>query len=672
MGEKLAKKVLLIGWDAADWKVINPLLDAGSMPALESLVNQGVMGNLATLDPPLSPMLWTSIATGMHADKHGILNFTEPAPHRGGIRPVMGTSRKVKAVWNILMQKGFKCHVVGWWPSHPAEPLNGITISNFYQRAHAPIDKPWPLPPGTVHPVEKMEIFDKMRIHPAELTQAHLLPFVPDAAKVNQDKDHRLAALARIIADCSTIHAATTWIQENETWDFLAVYYDAIDHFSHGFMQFHPPKMKNVPRNLYELYKHVVAGGYMYHDMMLARLLQLAGDDVTVILVSDHGFHSDHLRPKAIPKEPAGPAWEHRPYGIFVMRGPYIKKDERIYGARLLDVTPTILTLYGLPVGEDMDGKCLVQVFETSVPLHTIPSWESVDGECGRYPDHIIRDPYAEQEAMEQLIALGYIEKPDENMEKALKRTSNESQFFLARVHINKHQFNQALPILESLVQENPDQTRYAFQLAKCYYVTGNLEKCREVSESILKQIKKETPQLLLLRGSLALAEGNYTTALEYLKKAEDQAPRLPTLHQQIGLTYLKMRHFPDAEQAFLKALEIDPDSAIAYDGLSRVYLRMRRNEEAASAALHAIGLLYHYPSAHYKLGVALVRLGQYERAAEAFEVVLAMAPGLKRVHRILKRLYERRLSQPEKANEHAQILDMLRKQRNKGKGKTI
>ena len=49
------KKVLLIGWDAADWKIINPLLDAGRMPALESLVNRGVIGKLATLEPTFSP-----------------------------------------------------------------------------------------------------------------------------------------------------------------------------------------------------------------------------------------------------------------------------------------------------------------------------------------------------------------------------------------------------------------------------------------------------------------------------------------------------------------------------------------------------------------------------------------------------------------------------------------
>ena len=65
------RKVLLIGWDAADWKVIDPLMDQGLMPNLERMVNGGVRGRMATLDPPLSPMLWTSIATGKRPYKHG-------------------------------------------------------------------------------------------------------------------------------------------------------------------------------------------------------------------------------------------------------------------------------------------------------------------------------------------------------------------------------------------------------------------------------------------------------------------------------------------------------------------------------------------------------------------------------------------------------------------------
>jgi len=52
------RKVLLIGWDAADWKVIHPLLDAGKMPHLARFLEKGVMGNIATLQPALSPTLW--------------------------------------------------------------------------------------------------------------------------------------------------------------------------------------------------------------------------------------------------------------------------------------------------------------------------------------------------------------------------------------------------------------------------------------------------------------------------------------------------------------------------------------------------------------------------------------------------------------------------------------
>mgnify|MGYP001333022098 CR=1 FL=1 len=73
-----SKRVLLIGWDAADWKVINPLLERGELPALQRFMDEGAWGNLATLHPILSPMLWTSIATGKRPQKHGIHGFIEP------------------------------------------------------------------------------------------------------------------------------------------------------------------------------------------------------------------------------------------------------------------------------------------------------------------------------------------------------------------------------------------------------------------------------------------------------------------------------------------------------------------------------------------------------------------------------------------------------------------
>jgi len=654
MGKRLSKKVLLIGWDAADWKIINPLMDAGHMPTLEKLVNGGVMGNLATLDPPLSPTLWTSISTGKRPYKHGIIGFTEPDPSGKGVRPAYITSRKVKAIWNIFNQHGMKSHVIGWWPSHPAEPINGTMISNLYQRASKPINEKWPMLDGTVNPPNMQEFYAKLRIHPAELTAAHIAPFVPEAGKVDQEKDKRLQMLTKIIADCSTIHAAATYILENEEWDFLGVYYDAIDHFCHGFMKFHPPQMPMVPDDLFNLYKDVVISGYKYHDMMLERLLQLAGDDVTVMLISDHGFHPDHLRPVNLPKEPAAPALEHSPYGIVVLNGPGIKKDERIYGASILDVTPTILTLYGFPVGADMDGNVLVNAFEESVIPEKIDSWDDIPGDSGQHPADKQEDPYAAAEAMEQLIELGYIERPDENAEKAIKNTINENNYYLARSYIHGRKYNEALDILKKLTDENPQITRYAMRLAHVYQTLNKVTECRAVLAKIKDvQSGKESVGMKIMEGNLLLVENKPKEATELFEEIEKSSPAIGKVNMQLGRCYLALKKWKKAETAFIKELEYDPGNASAHHGLGVTYLRRKMYNEAIDCFLNAVGYTYFFPFAHYHLGEALYSLGEYQKSAEAFEVSLKMAPGINKARQWLSKIYNDHLKNPEAAKDH-------------------
>src|SRR5579864_8964304 len=486
MSKPLAKKVLLIGWDAADWKVINPLLDQGLMQTLEDFVNHGVMGNIATLRPILSPMLWNSIATGKRADKHGILGFMEPDPQTGGVRPVTSTSRKVRALWNILSAQGRKAHVLGWFAGHPAEPINGISVSDLFPYAVGPREKEWPLPPGAVHPESLRDTFAKLRMHPAEVSEAAILPWIPRAAEIDQEKDKGLQSFAKILSENCSIHNAATWILQNEEWDFLAVYYNGIDHFCHGFMHFHPPQMEGIPNDKFEIYKDVVNGAYRFHDMMLETLLQLAGPDVTVILVSDHGFHSDHLRPVGIPNEPAGPAIQHRPFGIICMKGEHIKQDERIYGATLLDVTPTVLTLFGLPVGEDMDGRVLVQAFEESPEITRIPSWENEPGECGMHPGDLRMDPAAAAAVLQQFIALGYIQPPSEDQNKAVASAVREANYNLARDYLDCGRPDDALPLLEDLAKNDPKQTRFQMHLAQCYLALSRRAEAKQILEALI------------------------------------------------------------------------------------------------------------------------------------------------------------------------------------------
>ena len=64
-------------------------------------------------------------------------------------------------------------------------------------------------------------------------------------------------------------------------------------------------------------------------------------------------------------------------------QGRGFKRDERIYGASLIDIAPTVLTLFGLPIGEDMDGRPLLEAFEVPPKVKTIPSWEKVPANPG-------------------------------------------------------------------------------------------------------------------------------------------------------------------------------------------------------------------------------------------------------------------------------------------------
>ena len=268
------RKLLLVGWDAADWRVIRPLMDSGKMPNVQRLVKNGASGQIATLHPPLSPMLWTSIATGKRPFKHGIHGFSEPTPDGRGVQPVTNLSRKSKALWNILNQNNLRSVVIGWWPSHPAEPINGVMVSDHFHRASGPLDQGWPLLANAVHPTELAATLAALRMHPDSLTPQMVEPFIPLAREIDQDNDKRLAMFMRMLAECMSIQSAATWLLDKQPWDFFAVYFDAIDHFCHGFMRYHPPRQSWIGERDFELYHNVVSRAYEFQDEMLRTLLE--------------------------------------------------------------------------------------------------------------------------------------------------------------------------------------------------------------------------------------------------------------------------------------------------------------------------------------------------------------------------------------------------------------
>ena len=650
------RKVLLVGWDGADWKVIQPLLDRGELPVLESIINGGVMGNLASLRPMLSPMLWTSIGTGKRPFQHGVHGFTEVDRKLDQVVPVGSTTRQCKAIWNILNERGFKTQVSCWFATHPAEPLDGACVTDrFAHPVPTRLDKEWKMSKGTIHPVRLEEQLAGLRVRPEEIPGDVLAMFVRDAATLNQAHDKRLHQIAIRLSEAFTAHAAATYLLEHEPWDFATVYCHSLDLICHDFMPFHPPRRVGVYEPEFEHFSDVVNSTYRLHDAMLGRLLQLAGEDVTVIVVSDHGFKSDHTRPFMVPNVPTGIAVWHRVNGIIAMRGPGLRQDELIHGANLLDVTPTILALFGLPVGADMDGRVLVEAFSKPPSIERIESWEKTGDEPVQKGPGVERSLNEERELIRQFVEIGYIQDPGDDPGEASRNTLRENRWSLAQSYLSAGRHADALPLLESVYEEWPERWDFCCELALAQLKLGLVEEARETMSGVVEN--RKSASAFLLRANLECKSKNFDAGLELLQQAEAIDSSSPTLQNQLGLTRLRLRQPEIAEVAFRKAIDLDPDDAQAHLGVALCRLRARQYEEAADSALRAIGLRFDLALAHYTLGVALARLGQDDRAIQAFETCLRYQPGWNPAHRYLLVLRRRQPDGAADAERHREFL---------------
>lgn len=652
-----------MGWDSADWQIMQPLLDAGKLPGVRWLVEGGCSGNLATVEPQLSPLLWTTIATGKMAYDHGVAGFTEVDPASGRVVPVSWASRRCKTAWEMLGERGFRSHVIGWFATQGEQHRAGCMVSDRYCQLPGvrpdqdPMEWP-PPPPGTYWPPELAAELDPLRVSPYEVDpEAIVRLFVPDAPTIDQAKDRRLWQLVRRLAEAFSVHSAATHVLERDpAWNFAAIYYRAVDELSHLFMPYHPPQMTGVSDDDFRLYRGVVEGVYRLHDLFLERLMELAGPAATVMLVSDHGFRSDHLRPQFVPNVPAGITAWHRPQGVLAIRGPGIRKAERVHGARLLDITPTLLHAFGLPVGADMEGRVLEEVFARRVPVVRVPTWESP---CGIVRQRLPCGPTDHQALLDQFAALGYIEQPGGDPDAFAEETRRENDWNLARAYLDRGRFRDALPLLERCSHERPTRTDYAQVLAACQQALGLLDEAEVSAERALTALGP-SDKALLLRASVAAQRGDHRRALETLEPLIDTLPDDPELWLLLAQSCVAVRRWEAAETAARRALAIDPHAPRPYLALARQLLFRGDPEGAAAAALESIGLDFGNPHAHFLLGAALARAGQGEQAVVPLQNCLSLEPRFLRALRLLARI-ERHLGRQAEATLHEERYAGLR-----------
>ncbi|MBI1853978.1 MAG: alkaline phosphatase family protein, partial [Planctomycetes bacterium] len=370
-------RVVLVGFDGLDWAVVDPLAARGEMPNLERLRRAGSSGPLRSMQPMLSPILWTSMATGKTADKHGIGWFGVENPNTHEFQPIQSTARKVQAIWNIASDEGRTVGVVNWYASYPAEVVSGFVVTNYFgSHAFGMTGERVRVSAGKTYPES---LFDEVestyerhaRIAPEDLrrfasTSDGEIARLATLAESERAKDP-LALLHDTIAAADGTAATTIALDHRFAPDLLLAYFDLTDAAAHLFMRYRPPPLAWVDRERQARFAGVVDEVYRRADRLLGEILDEVGPRAIVIVVSDHGFKSGDDRPAGDPERDVdaktAAEW-HRPDGVICAAGPGVRAGYRIEGASILDVTPTLLYALDLAVARDMDGKPLLEMFD--------------------------------------------------------------------------------------------------------------------------------------------------------------------------------------------------------------------------------------------------------------------------------------------------------------------
>ncbi len=616
------KRLLLVGWEAADWKLIKPLVDTGAMPMLKQVLQSGASGDLLSGAPLISAIQWTTIATGKRAWQHRVGHAVERVPGTERVQPIGATSRQARAVWEILGAAQKQCIVAGWPATHGSSCKNVRLVSDRFPEPTAPPGvRPWPAAvPGTYNPREISPHLDPLRTSPEEIQADLVSQFIPDWRKVDQRQDRRIAQLRLFLsADFSQQTAIIKLLREG-IWDFASVRLAALGGLSQVFLPFHPPENGDGHGEASSLYRGVMDAAYKLLDRMLHDLLRAAGPDTALMLVSANGVHPERARLNLGPSsDPL--AWKS-PYGIFAACGRGFSRGSQTVGARGLDVCPSILAWYGLPLADDMEGRVLLECFANAPPtIDHIATWEDSALKNEQRPP--LSNPSAQTDQL-----------------------GRETDWNLAQTYLEAGRNAEALPLFERVFRSFPERFEHGHALFQCQLAAGQLPTAQATLELLL-ELLPENILAYLLRAEFSLAARDVAAARRWTDKARHAKTTHPELMRRLGLLLLKLREWDALAALATAALQVNASEPLAWLGLAEAHLRQGKPAEAEKAALQAIGLNYFLPDAHFVLARALVAGGKWQAAKEAMAILKQIQPANRSASAYARRLDERRGDQP-------------------------
>jgi len=552
------------------------------MPNLAGLVREGFSGTLESEQPPLSPLLWTTMMTGRSPLEHGILDFTRHHPETGAREPITSAERRVPAIWNMASARGQRVAAIGLWATYPAEAIDGLMVSDrlfsFQHRQRQP-------PPGIVQPAgREPAVRAALDAAEAAVGEDELRRFLPSLtadewARFADPPDpyaHPVSALRRILVETRVFHALAKQALAELAPRVTLVYLQGTDSIGHVFAPYAPPRQAWVPEGDFARYHAVPERYFAAIDGLLGEYRDAARAMGGVLfLASDHGFLWADGRPRELSSLATATAGKwHRDQGIYLLWGPGIAATEGRPGrGGIAQVCATLLALAGLPAGEGLAGP----------PLSGAPPGPAArfdyDATFRPEPAAATSAPAGVDEELAKLRALGYLGGAEAARRAAPPRGAGSTRSGGSfnnegLIREARGETDAAIAAYEQAVATDPGLLSATWNLSNLLFESGrDLERADRLAAQALAAGLPNGPALLVRRAAAYQRSGRVERSVRLLAAAVAARPREIELRIFRGRYRIETGDCAGAEEDFAAAAGRSPENAVvqASLGLARL-----------------------------------------------------------------------------------------------------
>ncbi len=601
-------KVFVLGLDAFDWLIVKKVGERYKLENLDKIKREGAWGNLRSMEPLISPLIWTTMATGVTPDVHGVTDFLIHDDETGQDIPIRSSMRRVPAIWNMASLLDLSCGVVGWFATFPAEHIKGFVVSDRF--AHHMFDPNWKMGdkrshlPGLTFPDSLYAEIESLYVSP-DMIYDELHRFVRGELgnlKSTYDPEDPVSSLRVALSSFETYKNVMDYLYPKYRPDLFAIYFSFTDDTGHLFMRYMDPPMEGVTPAEAKRYGNAIYETYREADHLIGKILNMIGDDGVLMIISDHGFKSGKIRPLSDSRIGFGqaPDW-HRINGTIALYGSIIKHGVKLVDASVIDVAPTIMYLLGLPIDKKMMGRVLVDAIDDDyLKQHPIRYSSAYDSLLQRVAS---TGPVVADETLKaKLSSLGYVSG------------GSGSLVNLANFYHRSGRFAEALEVWRKLIEKNPDDLGARIGMSNAYFELGN---DAAATEGLTEVLKRDPNNLEAIRSlaTIYLRRGRARDALALAERGLRVNPHDGQSYFNKGSALQLMGRDSEAIPQYFKAIRYSPDLAEAYANLAQIYLDQGNTQKAMTMAEKALELGADKPEMHYVMGKVLDRSGQRERA---------------------------------------------------------